>query len=110
MKISVAEWIYLDDQGICSAEHLMEISGLSDTELGDLIDTGVIPAVDDTAQVKSFALRHVVTAKIARKLRDDFELDLQGLTLAMTLVRRIESLESALKDAKIHLDRTIANR
>ena len=109
MKISVAEWIYLDNQGICSAEHLMEISGLSHTELGDLIDTGVIPALDDTATIKSFALRHVVTAKTARTLRDDFELDLQGLTLAMTLLRRIESLESALKNARIHLDRTISD-
>ena len=107
MRINEAEWIRLDDQGTCTVEHLIEVSGLSIEELQDLIDTGVIPMTDETAQAR-FALRHVGTVITARKLRDDFELDLQGLTLAMTLLQRIESLESALKDARSHLDRTIS--
>jgi len=96
MKTNASEWVWLNDQDVCSAKNLVEVSGLSNEDLDELIDIGVIAPVDNTAQVKSFHLRYVVTANTARRLRDDFELDLHGIALAMTLVRRIDELHEEL--------------
>lgn len=92
--VNVADWLWLNDEGICSAQHLLEFSGLSADELEDLIENDVITPIDLSTQPHSFQLRYVSVARLARKLRDDFELDRRGVTLAMTLIRRIDELES----------------
>jgi len=97
MNIVVSESIRLDESGECSIEHLAELSGLSLDELSDLVESGVIEPVDESAKPASFYLRHVVTAKIARRLRDDFELDRHGVAIALTLLDRIENLERELR-------------
>ena len=58
--------------------------------------SGVIWPADAAVQPRSFHLLHVVTVRQARRLRDDFELDSNGVALAMTLLRRISVLERAL--------------
>lgn len=97
MNIVVSESIRLDESGVCSIEHLAELSGLSLEELRDLVESGVIEPVEDSAEPFSFYLRYVVTAKTARRLRDDFELDWRGVAVALTLLNRIERLEQELK-------------
>lgn len=96
MNVEFSQWTLLGDQAVCSAQHLAEISGLSDLELDELIECGVIVPVDITSRSLSFYLRHVVTANTARRLRDDFELDRNGLALAMTLMRRMVGLQEEL--------------
>jgi chaperone modulatory protein CbpM len=96
MKANMAEWIWLNEEGVCSAQFLGEVSGLTQDELDDLIENGVISPVDIHAQPKAFQLRHVVTANTARRMRDDFELDRHGVVLAMTLMKRIDELEAEL--------------
>jgi len=104
MKRNVAESIWLDEHGVCSAQHLAEISGLTHEELDGLIESGVIVPFDDTAVSMSFHLRYVVTANIARRLRDDFELDRTGVALAMTLIRRIDELQEELNALRARFD------
>ena len=96
MKIDVSEWVWLNDQKVCSAQHLAEVSGLSHEDIEDLIDVGVIVPVDLGAQIKLFQLHYVVTANMARRLRDDFELDRNGMVLALTLLQRIDRIEQEL--------------
>jgi chaperone modulatory protein CbpM len=72
------------------------VSGLSLDEVEDLVANGVIPPADAPANPRCFHLLHVVTVRQARRLRDDFELDSNGVALAMTLRRRIRVLEQAL--------------
>lgn len=104
MKVKVSEWIWLNDHAVCSAQHLAEVSGLSHEEIDELIESGVIVPVDDKAQSKSFQLRCVVIANTARRLRDDFELDLHGVALALTLMRRIDELQEELSAVRTRLD------
>lgn len=92
--VNVAEWLWLNEEGVCSAQLLLEFSGLSADELEDLVENGVITPIDIAAQPHSFQLRYVSVARLARKLRDDFELDRRGVTLAMTLIHRIDELEA----------------
>lgn len=96
-NMSHSEWICLDERGICSEQHLIEVSGLSNEELSDLIDIGVIIPIDDAIEVKTFSLHYIVIAKKARKLRDDFELDRHGVVLALTLMQRIDELQEELQ-------------
>lgn len=109
MKFDATEWIWLNEQARCSAQNLVEVSGLSAEELDDLIENGVIAPADVNAQPISFPLRYVVVACMARRLRDDFELDRHGVTLAMTLIRRIEELETELNVARARLGKRMSN-
>jgi chaperone modulatory protein CbpM len=109
MKINATEWIWLNGQAICSARNLAEVSGLSNEELGDLIENGVIAPVDANAQPMSFSLRYIVVASMACRLRDDFELDRHGVTLAMTLMQRIEELEMELNAVRARLGHGMSN-
>jgi len=98
MSMQLTHAVWLNESDVCSIEHLAEVSGLSIEEIEDLVDSGLMePAA---APARSFHLLHVVTVRQARRLRDDFQLDRNGLALAMTLVRRIEALEQALRAAR----------
>ncbi len=95
MNKALADSFWLDDQDVCGIEHLAEFSGLSIEEIADLIDTGVIaPAAAGPAP--TFQLSTILTVKTARRLRDDFQLDINGITLALTLLRRIDELQQEL--------------
>jgi len=100
MKVDAADSIWLNDTDVCSAKQLAEMSGLSMEEIADLIECGIITPVDTFVQSKNFQLRAVITAKTARRLRYDFELDRYGVALALTLLRRIDVLEAELEAAR----------
>lgn len=91
--------VMLDTAQVCQLEHLIDVSGLSRSEIDDLVEHGLIAPSNAPDQPREFHLVHVVTVLRARRLRDDFELDQNGLTLAMTLLKRIEELEQSLAAA-----------
>lgn len=93
MKLTVSDSIWLDDELVCSIEHLVEVSGLTRIELEELINVGLVAPMDAAAEPPAFSLSNVVTATVGRRLRDDFELDCNGMVLAMTLLQRIEQLQ-----------------
>jgi chaperone modulatory protein CbpM len=97
MKINVSEYVWLSDRNLCSVEHLAETSGLSIEDLSDLIEMGLIVPADIDAQPRSFSLHYVITANLARRLRDDFELDRNGMVLAVRLMQRIDALQEELE-------------
>jgi chaperone modulatory protein CbpM len=110
MMVQVTDSVWLDDAGVCTAEQLAEVSGLSVEEIDDLIENGVITPVDERAQPKSFRLHHMVTVRTARRLRDDFELDRHGVALALTLLGQIDGLEAELQAARVRLLHAIGGR
>lgn len=97
MTIVISESMWLNDSELCSIERLAELSGLSQDEIQDLIDCGVITPVDTQLQSYSIQQRYIATAITARRLRDDFLLDRHGLTLALALLQRIDALEAELQ-------------
>jgi len=100
MSMQVTDAVWLNDTAVCSIEHLVEVSGLSRDDIRNLVEDGVMAPADASDPGAGFHLVHVLTARQARRLRDDFELDRNGLALALTLLRRIESLEQALHMAQ----------
>lgn len=101
----ISELISLDEHDVCSAEHLAEISGLTVEEIDALVDAGVVVPVDERAVPMTFQLQCVVTVNLARRLRDDFELDRNGMALALTLMRRVDALEAELRAARALINR-----
>jgi len=100
MSMQVTHAVWLNETAVCSIDHLVEVSGLSLDDISNLVEDGVIAPADASDPGAGFHLAHVLTARQARRLRDDFELDRNGLALALTLLRRIESLEQALHMAQ----------
>ncbi|CAN5834356.1 hypothetical protein BH11PSE12_BH11PSE12_00490 [soil metagenome] len=100
-----SESLWLTDTGYCQLEHLVEVSGLSREDIEDLITNDVIVPEKSATDTLLFQLRYVVTVKTARRLRDDFQLDRHGLSLALTLLERIHGLESELQNLHAKLRR-----
>ncbi|MFZ6644986.1 chaperone modulator CbpM [Undibacterium sp. TJN25] len=95
--------VWLNETEFCSLEELVSLSGLSRLELDHLIDMGVIEPDSVRGEQIVFQQRWLVVARSARRIRDDFELDTQGLAVAASLLQRIEALKGELASARAQL-------
>ena len=103
MKIEQAMW--LNEQHELLLEELCELSGLSEAELRELVDHGVLAPIDSGAQHWTFSADRLVVARSARRLRKDFDLDPNGVALVVTLLERVRDLEAELRDLRAKLPR-----
>jgi chaperone modulatory protein CbpM len=103
MASLLVEAVWLNDAEACSLDELVEYSGLSRAELEELVALGAIEADYGTATEYVFRSQIIVVARTARRLRDDFELDTQGLAMALNLLQRIQTLETRLAAADARL-------
>ncbi|HXU66154.1 MAG TPA: chaperone modulator CbpM [Casimicrobiaceae bacterium] len=97
MKIETSTAVMLDDAGTLTVAQLVEQSGLSEDELAALVDCGAIEPREAGPSWR-FSSRCVVTARTARRLRDDFALDdTHALAILLRLMQRIDELETQLR-------------
>ena len=96
MRVELTEVIWLDNGGELALQELATQSGLSESELRELVDYGAIVPLDTEAAQLSFRAETVAIARTACRLSRDFELDMQALALALTLLSRIRELETEL--------------
>ena len=97
MNIESSTALFLDETGVVSVTQLIEQSGLSEAELQVLVDCGALEPRDIAAASWSFSARCVVTARTARRLRDDFALDdTHAVAIILRFVERIDALERQL--------------
>lgn len=101
MITRLTDIVLINESEQCGIEYLVEVSGLSLSDLDDLVVNEIIVPIDDKEHPRRFQLRHVLTVKLARRLRDDFQLDRNGLALALTLLQRIDELKSELMAARV---------
>jgi chaperone modulatory protein CbpM len=85
------------------------VTGLSIQPLNELIEIGVIAPGNANARPMYFPPRYIVVASMASRLRDDFELDRHGVTLAMSLIKRIEELEMELNAVRARCAHSTSN-
>ncbi|MDB5768196.1 MAG: merR regulatory family protein [Collimonas fungivorans] len=103
MTSLLVEAVWLNDADACTLEELAEYSGLSHAELAELVTLGAIEPDRGPAAAYVFRSQTIVVARTARRLRDDFELDTQGLAVALNLLQRIQALEARLAAADARL-------
>ena len=105
MKVELTEAVWLDEHGAITLVELSQCSGLSEDELRDLVELGALHPTDPDAPELSFTAKCISAARAASRLRNDFELDSQGLALVLSLLERVEELESALQRLNARLPR-----
>ena len=98
-----SEVLWLDERRVVSLTELLELSGLHETELLDLVQTGAIPAREAPGGGLAFSARVVTVARTACRLRDDFELDTPGLGVALRLLERVRDLEGEIARLRAQL-------
>ena len=103
MRIELTEVVWLDEQREVTLAELAELSGLSESELRELANSGSIAPVDPAAATQMFSANCVVLARTASRLREDFELDTQGLAVALALLDRVRALEAELREIRAQL-------
>ena len=97
--------MWLDEHRLVSLAELVEVSGLTEAELLELVQEGVIPVREHSGGNVVFSARMVTVARTACRLRDDFELDTRGLGLALKLLERVRDLETEIVRLKAQLPR-----
>ena len=101
MKPEQAMWLH--ERHELALEELCELSGLSETELRELVDYGVLAPIDPDAQHWAFGANRLVVARSARRLRRDFDLDTDAVALVVALLERVRDLEEELRDLRARL-------
>lgn len=107
MRVELTEAVWLDERGALTLVELSECSGLSEAELRDLVELGALAPLDPDAAELGFGTRCIVAARTACRLRKDFELDLHGLALVLTLLERVEGLEAEVRHLRANLPRLL---
>jgi chaperone modulatory protein CbpM len=115
MRIDITETsevIWLDEHHEFSLTEFVTLSGLSVSELQHLVDCEALspaptkPATDTAAAEARFSADCLSLARAASRLRNDFDLDANGLTLALRLLSRIRELEAELHDLQAQSPRS----
>jgi chaperone modulatory protein CbpM len=99
------EVLWLDEQRVVSLTELVEVSGLHESELMELVNTGALPTRDAPGGGVAFSARVVTMARTACRLRDDFELDTRGLAVALRLLERVRDLEGEVARLRAQIPR-----
>jgi len=76
---------------------LVHASGLSEAELTQLVQYGALVPRDPAAATLTFESRWLMVARTASRLQREFDLDPHGVSVVLTFVERIESLEAELR-------------
>ncbi len=103
MTVQITESVWLNASDICSLDHLVQVSGLSNDVLLNLVEAGILEPANKDPDNYFFPASCIVVARKARRLRDDFELDAEGLAVAINLLRRIDKLETQLQALQARL-------
>ena len=101
MKTEQGTWLH--ERYELSVTELCELSGLSESDLRMLVDCGAIAPADPDARSWTFSADRLVVARSASRLRRDFDLDPQGLALALALLERVRDLEEELRNLRARI-------
>jgi len=107
MRIELTELTWLEQHRAVTLAELAELSGLSEAELAELEDCGAIAPADPGASTQTFGAECIVAARTAFRLRHAFELDPQGLAVALALLERVRALEAELREIRAQLPRGV---
>ena len=105
MKFELTEALWLEERGTITLVELAQCSGLSESEVAELVELGALEPLDAGASELCFGAQCIIPARTASRLRTDFELDTHGLALVLSLLDRVHELEAALQRLNARLPR-----
>ena len=95
---AIVEAVWLDQHLQVSLTELVELSGLTAAERQHLIECETllpVTAAEPETETR-FSATCLTLARTASRLRNDFDLDSNGLALTLRLLNRIRELEAEL--------------
>lgn len=101
MNIDETELIWLDEQHEISMDELIALSGLTEAEVRQLVESGALtPTTPDKPNTNtwSFSSHCIVSVRKLSRLKHDFELEQNALGLTLIFLERIRTLEYQLRD------------
>jgi chaperone modulatory protein CbpM len=99
------EVLWLDER-LISLEELVQVSGLTRAELLELAHCGALPVSEERGASYFFAARSISVARTACRLRNELELDVTGLGVALRLLERVRGLEEEIARLRALLPRS----
>ena len=90
------EVLWLDEHRVVSLAELVELSGLSQEEVLELVHGGALPVREMRGTMCTFGAQVISVARTASRLRDELELDMAGLGVALRLLDRVRGLEDEI--------------
>lgn len=103
MTAHVVEVDWLDARETVSMAELSRVCGLSETELGELLEYGALVPLDKAATGRLFSSECIAPLRRAARMRRDFDLDLFAVALLLDYLHRIDALERQVKSLQAHL-------
>ena len=107
MALEPSEAVWLTEEHQFSIAEITELSGLSETELRELVDYGAITPVDPQSSQWVFTANCLTTVQVACRLRVSFDLEPHGVALVVSLLDRIKDLESQLREQRARTSRPV---
>ena len=101
-----AEVLWLDEHRVVSLAEIVELSGLSQEEVLELVHGGAIPVREMRGALYTFSAQTIGVARTASRLRDELELDMAGLGVALRLLDRVRNLEDEIARLRALLPRS----
>lgn len=105
MNRDLAEAMRLDAHEALTLRELVELSGLAESVLRDLVDDGALQPLDANAPTWRFSAHCIVLARTARRLHRDLELEPHALSLMLRLIERIDTLEAEMRALRARMGR-----
>ena len=105
MQIKGSDWQWLDAQRSIAAPELAGLSGLTETDLEELVEFGSLVPLADTRRAgagRAFSAACVPSLREAARLRADFQLDLFTMGLLLGYLQRIVHLEHQVRLLQPH--------
>lgn len=106
MQIDYTEAVWIDERLELPLAEVAERSGLTESQLRELVEYGALAPVDPSASQWTFQARCITSAKVAYRLHHDFDLAPEGLAVVMGFVERVQALEAELRDLRARMPRT----
>ena len=97
--------LWPDEPGRLRLPDLADCAGLSEAEVLDLVDCGVLTPAGGSEGQWVFGMRSITVARTAHRLREEFELEPHGVALLLAFIDRIRGLEDELRDLRARLPR-----
>ena len=96
MQAETVNVLWLDHSQRVSINDLVELSGLNEADVHELVEFGALVPLNVDEIPWRFSADCVVTVRKASRLKNDLELDSHALALALGLLEQIRSLETEL--------------
>lgn len=98
INIEDSELIWLDQHHEITLDELTELSGLSLQDLKILVESGALTPINKASDTLQFSSHCIVPIRTLLRLKHDFELDQNALSLMLVFLERIQKLEFKLRE------------